>query len=361
MGNAGLGLIRGADTSRGQIRDNAESLREAGSSTAASLLPHTTALENRTTRLQLGVDSRYDQLRTILGRLYREEFGLPMEQPQREAEQPPGAAAAASDPQEWPVVAPLAEPTSGVSSTALGTRLARQTSQAKEELRAGNVQAAIDMLDRMLDDEEELGTLAAARIYTLLALGHFAQADDGRALNALNQVVNRACTNICWTGTAGTANERQRHFNPIRPAVQVYIAAAQEEIYYGDFDYAIEMLTDLVGDPLANAPSTMSRDVAKSLGVFALRPSEQAAAYQALARAQVAMQDYAAASAVYERILRMTRVPPWHRDISNESLALINFSRGAYGKSLEYQRAWLETSDWVGDACAKICPLDPGG
>ena len=356
----GMDLIRGADTSEGQIRDNAESLREAGSSTAASLLPHTTALENRTTRLQRGVDARYGQLRTILGRLYREEFGLPPNAPPREEKQPPRSAAAAPDPPEWPVVDPLAEPASELARTVPATRLERKTSEAKDELRAGNVQVAINMLDRMLDDDEELGTPAAARIYTLLALGHFAQSDDGRALNALNQVVNRACTNICWTGTAGTANERRRHFNPIRPTVHQFIAAAQEEIHYGDFDYAIEMLTDLVGDPLANPPSTMSRDVAKSLGVFSLRPSEQAAAYQALARAHVGKQDYTAASAVYERILRMTRVPPWHRDISNESLALIYFSRGAYTKSLEYQRAWLETSNWVGDACAKVCPLDPG-
>ena len=355
----GMGLIRGAETSEGRIRDNAESLREAGSSTAASLLPHTTALENRTTRLQRGVDARYDQLRTILGRLYREEFGLAPDPPPREEKEPPRSAAAAADPPEWPD--PLAEPAPELSSSVPGTRLERRTSEAKEELQAGNVQVAINMLDRMLDEEEEeLGTLAAVRVYTLLALGHFAQSDDGRALNALNQVVNRACTNICWTGTAQTANERRRHFNPIRPAVYEFIGAAQEEIHYGDFDYAIEMLTDLVGDPLANPPSTMSRDLAKSLGVFALRPSEQAAAYQALARAQVGKDDYIAASAVYERILGMTRVPPWHRDISNESLALIYFSRGAYRKSLEYQRAWLETSNWVGDACAKVCPLDPG-
>ena len=357
----GLGLIRGAETSEGQIRDNAQSLREVGSSTAASLLPHTTALENRTTRLQRGVDARYDQLRTILGRLYREEFGLAPEASQRvpppEEEQPPGAAAAAAD---RTVVDRLAEPASVASATTRVTQLDRRMSDAKDEIRAGNVQAAIDMLDRILDGGKELGTLAAARIYTLLALGHFARSDDGRALSAFNHVVNRACTNICWTGTAGVATESRRHFNPIRPAVYEFIAAAQEEIYYGDFDYAIEMLTDLVGDTPASRQSAMNRDVAKSLGVFALRPSERAAAYQALARAQVGKQDYAAASAIYERVLAMTRVPAWHRDISNESLALIYFSRGAYRKSLEYQRAWLETSNWVGNACPKVCPSDPG-
>jgi len=363
----GMGLIRGAETSEGLIRDNAESLREVGSSTEANLLPHTTALENRTTSLQRGVDARYDQLRAILGRLYREEFGLSSgpsgASPLPVEEHPPGAATAAIEAEDRPrrsPVDPLAEPASAVSSTSHGTLLERRTSDAKNEIRAGNVEVAIDMLDRIIDEGEELGTLAAARIYTLLALGHFAQSEDGQALNAFNHVVSRACTTICWNETVRD-NDRRRHFNPIRPSVYGFIAAAQEEIYYGDFDYAIEMLTDLVGNPLASPPSTMKRDVARNLGVFSLRPSEQAAAYQALARAHVGKQDYEAASRVYERILGMgTRVPPWHRDISNESLALIYFSRSDYRRSLEYQRVWLETANWVGEACPKICPSDPG-
>lgn len=346
----GMGLIRGAETSEGKIRDNAESLRTVGASTEANLLPHITALENRTTRLQQGVDSRYVQLRAILGRIYREEFGLPTQPaptsppPEEDHSPEPGAAAPA-------------EPALAASSTTHGARVERRTSDAKNEIRAGNVQVAIDMLDRILVEGEELGALAAARIYTLLALGHFAQSDDEQALDAFNEVVGTACTNVCWSETARAADDRRRHFNPIRPNVYGFIAAAQEEIYYGDYDYAIEMLADLVGDPLASTPQKMDRDVAKSLGVFALRPSEQAATYQALARAHVGKQDYAAASAVYQRILDMgTKVPPWHREISNESLALIHFSLGDYRKSLEYQQAWLAHSSWVGTACPKVCP-----
>ena len=345
----GMGLIRGAETSERRIRDKAESLRKVGSSTEANLLPHTTALENRTTRLQQGVDSRYVQLRAILGRIYREEFGLPTEpspaSPPPEQDRSPEAAAAP------------AEPMLVASSTTLGSRVERRTSDARHEIRAGNVQVAIDMLDRILVEGEELGALAAARIYTLLALGHFAQSDDAQALSAFNRVVSTACTSVCWSETARAADDRRRHFNPIRPNVYGFIAAAQEEIYYGDFDYAMDMLTELVGDPLDGSPQKMNRDVAKGLGVFALRPSEQAAAYQALARAYVGKHDYAAASEVYRRILDMgPRVPPSHREISNESLALIHFSRGDYRKSLEYQRAWLEDSSWVGTACPKVCP-----
>ena len=350
----GMGLIRRAETSEGQIRDDAESFREVGSSTEANLLPHTTALENRTRRLQRGVDARYDQLRTILGRLYREEVGLPPHQSRATppVHEQPAQASAATATQDAP--GPGADPVSVVPTTTRGTRLERRASDA--EIRAGNVQMAIDMWDRILDEGEEFGALAAARLYTSLALGHFAQSDDGRALGAFNHVVSTACANICWTGAA-SATERRRHFNPVRPSVYAFIAAAQERIYYGDFDYAIEMLIGLVGDALASPPSKMRRDVAKRLGVFSLRPSEQVAAYQELARAHVGKQDYTAATEVYERILGMgSRVPPWHRDISNESLALIYFSGGDYEKSLEYQRAWLETSGWVGEACPKICP-----
>ena len=346
----GMGLIRGAETSEGRMRDNADSLRKVGSSTEANLLPHTTALENRTTRLQQGVDSRYVQLRAILGRIYREEFGLP-------TEPSPSSPPPQQDHSPEPVAAAPAEPGLVASSTTLGSRVERRTSDARHEIRTGNVQVAIDMLDRILVEGEELGALAAARIYTLLALGHFAQSDDAQALSAFNRVVSTACTNVCWSETARAADDRRRHFNPIRPNVYGFVAAAQEEIYHGDFDYAIEMLTDLVGDPLAGSPQKMNRDVAKSLGVFALRPSEQAAAYQALARAYVGKHDYAAALDVYRSILEMgTRVPPSHREISNESLALIHFSRGDYRKSLEYQRAWLQDSSWAGTACPKVCP-----
>ena len=71
----GLGLIRGAEHGERQIRDNEEALRGIGSLTEANLLPHSTALENRTTQLQRGVDSQYNALRERLRRTYREERG----------------------------------------------------------------------------------------------------------------------------------------------------------------------------------------------------------------------------------------------------------------------------------------------
>lgn len=356
----GMGLIRGAESSEGQIRDNAESLRDVGSSTEAGLMPHTTALENRTTRLQEGVDSRYDGLRLILNRLYRAEFGIPPASSQpssavtREQPADPTSARTAED-----LSGPLADDSlSIVASTARGSRLERRTSDAREQIRAGKAQEAIDMLSQILREDEDLGAAAGARVYTLLALGHFAQSDDRQAVNAFNQVVGAACSTICPLGAPRTGDsDKRRHYNPLRPAMHRHIAAVQEEIYYGDFGYAIEMLTDVVGDPLGASQSKGDPSAMKTLGVFSLRPAERAALYQALARAYVGKKDYVAATEVYEKILGMgTKAPPWHRDISNESLAMIHFTQRDYKESLKYQRDWLGTSAWVGEACPKVCP-----
>ena len=360
----GMGLIRGAEFSEGRMVDNAELLREAGSSTQASLVPHTSALENRTTSLQRGIDSSYDHLRAILDRIYREEFGLPPESPQlssppgnaRSREQPDPAATAHDRPGQ-PVVDPLAPAVAGVSSTTRDTRVERRAADAKEEIRAGNAKAAIDMLNQILDDGEDLSASLVARVYTLLALGSFPQSDDRRARSAFYHVVDTACAKVCSPETMQQTADRRRHFNPMRPALSQFIAAVQEGIDHGDFDYAIDMLTDLIGDPRTESSSRINRDIGKRLGVFRLRPTERAAAYQTLARAYVGKQDYASASAVYERILGLgTKAPAWHRDMSNENLALIHFTGKNYKKSLEYQRAWLRTSNWVGEACPQICP-----
>ena len=347
----GMGLIRGAEYAEGQVRANEASMREVGSSTEANLLPHTTALENRTATLQRGVDSSYDGLRVILNRLYREEFGIP-------PGSPPTSPTPVETTEDRPAPAAVDPMPPPVPSAAYGTRsssLERRAADAKEQIRAGNAQKAIDMLSRMLDEGEELGESAAARIYTLLALGHYAQSDDRQASIAFNRVVGTACSNICSPGTTNPG--KRRHFNPLRPVVLQFIAAVQDEIHYGDYDYAIEMVTDLVGDPRGAQPPKANRNAMKSLGIFTLRPAERVALYQALARAYVGNRDFAGAIEVYEQILGMgSKAPPLHREISNESLAMIYFFQKDYEKSLKYQRDWLDTSSWVGEACPKVCP-----
>ncbi|MCY3840247.1 MAG: hypothetical protein OXH09_16630 [Gammaproteobacteria bacterium] len=106
--------------------------------------------------------------------------------------------------------------------------------------------------------------------------------------------------------------------------------------------------------------ATLSRSRPKAVripGVKRLQPVEKAMAYQLLARAYLAKKDYEAAIGVYEGILDLgTRALRWHFEISNGNLAMIHFSRRDFEKSLNYQKAWLETSSWVGEACPRVCP-----
>ncbi len=151
--------------------------------------------------------------------------------------------------------------------------------------------------------------------------------------------------------------DRRRHYNPLRPSVTEFIGMVQEDIYYGDFDHVVDTLRDLLNEPSGRSRSSGRSDIARSLGVFRLRPAERAALYQALARAYVGKRDYDAARETYRKILAMgTKAPPWHKDISNENLALIHFANHDYEGSLRYQRDWLETASWVGEACPKACP-----
>ena len=220
----GVGLIRGAEDSEERIRETMDSMREIGRSTEANLLPHTTALENRTTRLQQGVESRYSALRVVLEGLYREEFGLPSDA----AESPPAATGKGRP--EPPITQnrtanaqPFTEVAPPRSASAGGTsirhaRLDERVMDARERIRSGRVEDALDKLNDLLVDEgEELGAVASARIHTLMALGHIARAEDREAIAAFERVVGSACTVICsdWAFVGKSVNRRT---SP-RPAV----------------------------------------------------------------------------------------------------------------------------------------------
>ena len=351
----GVGLIRGAEDSEERIRETMDSMREIGRSTEANLLPHTTALENRTTRLQQGVESRYSALRVVLEGLYREEFGLPS----AAAESPPAATGKGRP--EPPIAQnrtanaqPLTEVASPRSASAGGTsirhsRLDARVMDARERIRSGRVEDALDRLNDLLVDEgEELGAVASARIHTLMALGHIARADDREAIAAFERVVGSACTVICSDQTF-VGKSVNRRTSP-RPAVMDFLMRVQRGIGDGDIDAAIRSL----GGSVDGKPGEFK--TIRVPGVYRLLPAEEAFAYQILARAYMAKKDYEAAIGVYERILELgTGAPHWHREISNRNLAMIHFSRKDYEKSLKYQKAWLGTSSWVREACPRVC------
>ena len=336
----GLGLIRGAEDSEDQIRETIESMRQAGRSAEANLLPHTTALENRTTRLQQGIESRYDALRVILNQVYREEFGIP-----------PGSS------QESVTTLAVASSPSPASRGQTGLRHSRVDERmldAEQEIRAGKIEDALEKLDDLLvDADEELGGLASARIHALMAMGHVAQADDREAIAAFERVVGSACAVICSDKALANAGVVSRN-NQLRPAAVKFIMKAQDKVINGEIDAAIRSLGGSVdGKP---GKSRSKPTLVGVPGVTRLRPVERALAYQILATAYVAKKDYEAAIGVYESILELgTRAPASDRELSNMNLALIHFSRKDYEKSLEYLRAWLGMSSSVRRACPKVC------
>ena len=51
----------------------------------------------------------------------------------------------------------------------------------------------------------------------------------------------------------------------------------------------------------------------------------------------------------------------WQLDITLENLANLHFDHGNFERSLDYQRAWLRDSDWIGRACPEVCAVpEPG-
>ena len=83
---AGATLITSAVQKRHEAEQQADRLRELGSSAEAELVPTTIELENQTLRLQGNVDQQYTELRRILRRVYFEDLGL--EEPPLATNQP---------------------------------------------------------------------------------------------------------------------------------------------------------------------------------------------------------------------------------------------------------------------------------
>ena len=72
----GAGYVLGGIKSRTRMDEHSGALRELGISASAEISPYTIELENATYSLMGSVDEQYDLLRTILRRLYYEDFGL---------------------------------------------------------------------------------------------------------------------------------------------------------------------------------------------------------------------------------------------------------------------------------------------
>jgi hypothetical protein len=73
----GVTLIKSAVMKRNEAAMHAEVMREVASAAETELMPYTMDLENQTATLQGNVQDQYQQLRTILRRLYYEDLQIP--------------------------------------------------------------------------------------------------------------------------------------------------------------------------------------------------------------------------------------------------------------------------------------------
>ena len=341
----GLALIRGAERSEGEIQERSEWLRDVGSLTEATLLPHTTELENRTTLLQTRVDQRLATLRSILDHLYREETGLPPGPSLDPTPLPkPDAVSSASFSESGPAHERRARPpeqTIPIRPRRILDSVAKRSGATGAQ--PGKVDETIDVLNRLLEDDVG-GELV--RNNTLKALGHLANEDDGRAAAAFEHVVATACETLCPADSVfGTRRPHESTNATVGIGVLAVIGMAQMEIREGRHDAAIQMLTEI-----AKNRSIPERGI-KNLNVV-----ELATIYHVVAPAYLAKNDRDAAVDAYEKILALgLRVPRWQREICHESLALIHFANRNYEQSLAHQREWLKLSRWVARDCPTVC------
>ena len=373
---SGLRWMQGARSRAGAIQENAEWRREVGISAEANLLPHTTGLENRTSDLQGGVEQRYAALRRILNKLYQDETGLPTTTLEASAPgvgpRSPTSGPTGEEPGEALASAERAQP-GHAQSVAVEKRtpanqppIDRRIAEADARIQTGRSKDAVDTLNRLVDEEADVGSRESARLHTLLALRHLAKDDDKQAVAAFEQAVVAACDAICPPNAPFATRPRHPpgNGNAGRRAVAVFeavVAPAQQMIERGEHDLAIGLLSDVAqGKRLKSfdhVKSGRQLKAARKLARSRLKPADLAAINLVLARAHLAKNDYPAAIDVYERMLEPgAKVPGWYLDTSYEHLALIHFLEGNYGKSLEYQRAWLERSGWVVEACPMVCP-----
>lgn len=185
----GLGLIRGAEDSEDQIRETVESMRQVDRSAEATLLPHTTALENRTTRLQQGIESRYDALRVILNQVYREEFGIPASSSQEsvtaekgQSLEPPSMVENQKTNAQSLAVTSAPRSASPVETGLRHSRVDERMVDAEEEIRAGKIEDALEKLDDLPVDVDE---------------DYEKSLEYQRAWLGMSSSLRRACPKVC--------------------------------------------------------------------------------------------------------------------------------------------------------------------
>ena len=387
----GAGLVKGALDKNAAIEIHAERLRELGAAAEAEIAPHTIELENRTHRLQGTVEAQFDNLRRILGDLYRAETGLPANAVATEAQPPPATATALRHD------APGTGPSAAMAARTLEPKLLPPVagdvyaglSDAEQHIKAGAATDAIAILRALLDATTTRNGNELAQIHYLLGIAHFIDKDNAQAIQAFEQVVaqgdnaprellistyfnlarlfilarnyaaalrylqpgmaksnvvDTACSAVCSAEAKRKAKDRKRRARGSRSGRSAMhqrnylaIVSARKLLRAEDYDGAIAVLSNALDTTTYTAPGLAT--------VFGL-----------LATAHIGKKNFRGAIDAYEQLLaRSEGMSQGHKVGAIYNLAQLHFIEENYEKSLQYQQAWLKQSDIVSDACPTAC------
>ena len=253
----------------------------------------------------------------------------------------------------------------------IGTSVRQRTNEAAASIRAGDPEAAVGALGTLLDRGDDLNAQESARISTLATLAHVAKQEPQLAVDAMDGVVSTACSVICSPDSpfvVAAKDPEARHVgrHKIQYATYQVLLAARNQLKMGRVDRVVRALTRMIDGERASPTTFKALRPAGGLKqsrlfrTTRLRPPDLVALQLMLARAHMSRDDVEAAIDAYEAILEIDG-GIWQLDITLENLASLHFDHGNYAQSLDYQRAWLRDSDWVGRACPEVCALpEPG-
>lgn len=253
----------------------------------------------------------------------------------------------------------------------IGASVRERTNEAAASIRAGDPETAVGALGLLLDRVDDLNAQESARVRTLATLAHVAKQEPQLAVEAMDGVVSAACSVICspdspFVVAAKDPEARDVGRHKIQFATYQVLLAARNQLKMGRVDRVVRVLGKMV-DTQRASPTTFKAlrpagglKQSRLFRTTRLRPPDLVALHLMLARAHMSRDDVEAAIEAYEAVLEIEG-GIWQLDITLENLANLHFDHGNFARSLDYQRAWLRDSDWVGRACPSVCALpEPG-
>ncbi|MCE2460192.1 MAG: hypothetical protein J4F38_05360 [Pseudomonadales bacterium] len=255
--------------------------------------------------------------------------------------------------------------------TDLRVSVRERTNAAAAKVRTHDPGAAVEVLDSLLVEIDDLNAQESARIRTLATLANLARQEPRLAVDAMDMAVSRACSVICSPDSPfvlGVNDPKARDVgrHKIQFATYQVLLAARNQLKMGRVDRVVRTLGKMIDTQRASPTTFKALSPAGGLKqsrrfrTTRLRAPDLVALQLMLARAHMSRDDVEAAIESYETVLEIEG-GFWQLDITLENLANLHFEHGNFERSLNYQRAWLRDSDWVGRACPEVCALPQPG